>query len=51
MWELLAFAVLSGTAAASAKQLKNSVKPPKKKGQAKPVSDFKRRKAAQKKRK
>ncbi len=53
MWPFLAFAVLTGLAGSSAKQIKNTLAPPKGKGKgyAKPVSDFQRRKAAQKRRK
>lgn len=50
MLELLGFAVLTGLAGASAKQIKETLKP--RKGNArrpKPKSDFQRRKAAAKK--
>jgi hypothetical protein len=47
MLELIAAAILTGGAWASAKQLKESLKP--RKGNAKKPSDFKRRKAAARK--
>lgn len=47
MLELIAGAVLTGLAGASAKQLKQSFTP--KKGNAKPTSEFRRRKAAARK--